>query len=103
MDAFSEEKLEVKSEINKPEYIQLIPNDTPPPDLRPQFLMDDEFDYFGRNVALQLRTLPLPVALETQEMLLSVLKKQRLKVLNGISSSTCPDPLSKYEHSVNID
>ncbi|KAJ8736604.1 hypothetical protein PYW08_007260 [Mythimna loreyi] len=54
-----------------------------PSDLQPSLApFEDEFDHFGKNVAEQLRNLPLLVALETQEMLLTVLKKQRLKVLN---------------------
>ncbi|KAM3959004.1 uncharacterized protein ACR2FA_004971 [Aphomia sociella] len=52
----------------------------------------DEFDTFGKNIAQQLRTLPLPVALETQEMLLAVVRKQRLRALSYYNTI---DPLDK--------
>lgn len=42
---------------------------------------NDEFDSFGNVVAKQLRTLPLEVALESEEIILAVLRKQRMKVL----------------------
>ncbi|GBP34895.1 hypothetical protein EVAR_26484_1 [Eumeta japonica] len=44
---------------------------------------ENEFDLFGRIVSLQLQSLPLDVALETQELLMSVLRKQRVKVLRS--------------------
>ncbi|XP_026731468.1 uncharacterized protein LOC113496445 [Trichoplusia ni] len=58
-----------------------------------EIFVDDEFASFAKNVAQQLRNLPLPVALETQEKLLSVLRDQRIKFLIG--STRCLDPLDK--------
>ncbi|KAJ8735308.1 hypothetical protein PYW07_006928 [Mythimna separata] len=77
-----EEPPDVKPKLELLQENGLVLHDTPP-DLQPrQLAFEDEFDHFGKNVAEQLRTLPLLVALETQEMLLTVLKKQRLKVLS---------------------
>ncbi|XP_073957086.1 uncharacterized protein [Choristoneura fumiferana] len=50
----------------------------------------DEFDIFARNMAQQLRALPIDIALETQEIMWSVIFKQRLKVVNDVG-----DPLEK--------
>ncbi|CAD0194587.1 unnamed protein product [Chrysodeixis includens] len=58
-----------------------------------EVFVDDEFTSFGKNVAQQLRNLPLPVALETQEKLLSVLRDQRIKFLIGSTRNL--DPLDK--------
>lgn len=43
---------------------------------------DDEFDLFGKSVALQLRNMPLNRAVICQEKLLSVLREERLRQLN---------------------
>uniref|UniRef100_A0A2A4J0Q0 Regulatory protein zeste n=1 Tax=Heliothis virescens TaxID=7102 RepID=A0A2A4J0Q0_HELVI len=72
--------------------LETFENNTSPDLQLPRVTFDDQFDYFGKNVAEQLRTLPLGVALETQQMLLAILKKQRLKVLNENFSS---DPLCR--------
>lgn len=42
---------------------------------------ENEFDVFGHNVSLQLQKLPLQYALETQELIMKLLKEQRLKYL----------------------
>lgn len=42
---------------------------------------ENEFDVFGQNVSLQLQKLPLEYALETQELIMKVLKEQRIKSL----------------------
>lgn len=44
-------------------------------------LGDDEFDLFGRTIAQQLRQLPLEVALETEEVILATIRRQRIKLL----------------------
>lgn len=49
----------------------------------PKLVEEDEFDAFGRNVALQLKSLPLIYALESQEIIQRVLKEQRIQVLQG--------------------
>ncbi|CAG9796939.1 unnamed protein product [Diatraea saccharalis] len=71
---------------NNVTFIKLLDSDSPLLETRQPTLQtvsdSDEFDTFGRNIAQQLRTLPIPVALETQEILLSVLRKQRLKFLH---------------------
>ncbi|XP_048489234.1 uncharacterized protein LOC105393017 isoform X1 [Plutella xylostella] len=41
---------------------------------------EDEFDTFGRHIAQQLRSLPLGVALKTQELLLFTVRRERLKL-----------------------
>ncbi|KAL0821609.1 hypothetical protein ABMA28_005059 [Loxostege sticticalis] len=41
---------------------------------------NDEFDLFGQTIAEQLRQLPLGIALETEEMLLATVRKQRMRV-----------------------
>lgn len=46
----------------------------------------DEFHLFGQTVAEQLRQLPLETALETEEMVLAVIRKQRVKLANRSSS-----------------
>lgn len=53
----------------------------------------DEFDLFGKIIAQQLRLLPLETALETKEMLLAVVRKQRVKIANAQSLpiETSPD------------
>ncbi|XP_030033960.2 uncharacterized protein LOC115450119 [Manduca sexta] len=64
------------------------------PPLGSEFVIEydnDDFDAFGKHIAEQLRTMPHPVALETQEMLLSILRKQKL--LNSICNTI--DPLEK--------
>lgn len=85
------------AQTHNPSYIKLRKSESPAPEI-PQVLSShnecgDEFDTFGKNIAQQLRALPLPLALETQEMLLSVIRKQRLSVLNNTQNST--DPLDK--------
>lgn len=42
----------------------------------------DEFHLFGLTVAEQLRQLPLETALVTEEMILAVIRKQRIKTAN---------------------
>ncbi|XP_026321010.1 uncharacterized protein LOC113231061 isoform X2 [Hyposmocoma kahamanoa] len=49
----------------------------------PKVIEEDEFDAFGRNVALQLKSLPLIYALESQEIIQRVLKEQRIQALQG--------------------
>ncbi|XP_013196381.1 uncharacterized protein LOC106139472 isoform X2 [Amyelois transitella] len=49
---------------------------------------EDEFDVFGRNVALQLKKLPLIYALESQELIQRVLKEQRIKAIKKKSSKS---------------
>lgn len=44
-------------------------------------LGDDEFDLFGRTIAQQLRQLSLEVALETEEVILATIRRQRIKLL----------------------
>ncbi|CAF4882880.1 unnamed protein product [Pieris macdunnoughi] len=48
---------------------------------------NDEFDLFGQTIAEQLRQLPLEIALETEEMLLSTVRKQRIKLAKKQTSS----------------
>lgn len=43
---------------------------------------DDEFDLFGKSIALQLRNMPLERALVCQETLQAVMKQERLYQLN---------------------
>ncbi|XP_049882849.1 uncharacterized protein LOC126378491 [Pectinophora gossypiella] len=45
----------------------------------------DEFDVFGQNVSLQLKQLPLEYALESQEMIMRMLKEQRVKCMRHCS------------------
>ncbi|XP_047523546.1 uncharacterized protein LOC125061949 isoform X1 [Pieris napi] len=47
----------------------------------------DEFDLFGQTIAEQLRQLPLEIALETEEMLLSTVRKQRIKLAKKQTSN----------------
>lgn len=65
--------------------------------LHPYLTRGDEFDTFGKNMAQQLRCMPLELALETQEMLIAVLRKQRLKLITqNVSQSkdiNTSDPL----------
>lgn len=42
----------------------------------------DEFDLFGQTVAEKLRQLPLEMALETEEMILSTIRMQRVSLLS---------------------
>ncbi|KAL4714254.1 hypothetical protein ACJJTC_009606 [Scirpophaga incertulas] len=51
---------------------------------------NDEFDLFGQTIAQQLRQLPLVIALETEETILSVIRRQRTRVLTQSSSSRNP-------------
>ncbi|CAG4934562.1 unnamed protein product [Colias eurytheme] len=48
---------------------------------------DDEFDLFARTIAQQLRQLPLEAALETEELILSIIRRQRIK-LSSTPAST---------------
>lgn len=60
------------------------------------FVDGDEFDTFGKNIAQQLRFMPLELALETQEMLLAILRRQRLKATTQYDNNnpdTNKDPL----------
>lgn len=43
---------------------------------------ESEFDAFGRNVVLQLKALPLKEALEAEELILGILRRQRVRVLD---------------------
>ncbi|CAF4837798.1 unnamed protein product [Pieris macdunnoughi] len=47
----------------------------------------DEFDLFGQTIAEQLRQLPLEMALETEEMILSTVRKQRIKLAKQQTST----------------
>ncbi|KAL4703630.1 hypothetical protein ACJJTC_007657 [Scirpophaga incertulas] len=51
---------------------------------------NDEFDLFGQTIAQQLRQLPLVIALETEETILSVIRRQRTRVLTQSSSPRNP-------------
>lgn len=53
----------------------------------PKVIEEDEFDAFGRNVALQLKSLPLIHALESQEIIQRILKEQRIQALHGQSQT----------------
>lgn len=46
-------------------------------DISPKY-RDDEFDAFGRNIALQLKTLPLDIALQMQIKMQTMLAEVRL-------------------------
>ncbi|XP_045529961.1 uncharacterized protein LOC123717799 [Pieris brassicae] len=48
---------------------------------------NDEFDLFGQTIAEQLRQLPLEMALETEEMLLSTVRRQRIKLAKQQTST----------------
>lgn len=48
---------------------------------------NDEFDLFGQTIAQQLRQLPLEIALETEEMILSTVRKQRIKLAKQRTST----------------
>ncbi|XP_059058409.1 uncharacterized protein LOC131851864 [Achroia grisella] len=83
--------------VQSQSYIKLrrsqSPTSTTPQVVSSHNEWSDEFDTFGKNIAQQLRTLPLPLALHTQEMLLAVIRKQRLRMLNNTQNSV--DPLDK--------
>ncbi|KAM3961432.1 uncharacterized protein ACR2FA_004546 [Aphomia sociella] len=49
---------------------------------------NDEFDLFGQTIAQQLRQLPLGTALETEEMILSIIRRQRIRILSSSSTSS---------------
>ncbi|RVE50665.1 hypothetical protein evm_004697 [Chilo suppressalis] len=91
-DTIEHSWLSTERPANNRTFIKLLDSDSPLLETQVQTVQTDsagdEFDTFGKNIAQQLRTLPIPEALETQEMLLSVLRTQRLKVLKKLSSFT---------------
>ncbi|XP_037874533.2 uncharacterized protein LOC119628408 isoform X2 [Bombyx mori] len=52
-----------------------------------QHFSNDEFDLFGQTIAEQLRQLPLEIALKTEEMILSTVRKQRIKLAKQQTST----------------
>lgn len=52
-----------------------------------QHFSNDEFDLFGQTIAQQLRQLPLEIALKTEEMILSTVRKQRIKLAKQQTST----------------
>ncbi|XP_041974617.1 uncharacterized protein LOC121729943 isoform X2 [Aricia agestis] len=56
---------------------------------------NDEFGLFGQTVAEQLRQLPLEVALETEEMILSTIRSQRIKILASTTSQIGNFPMKQ--------
>lgn len=64
---------------------------------------EDEFDSFGKNVASQLRQLPISRALLTQQKIMSVLTIERILHIqesqNPSSASSCSTPLSEAAFS----
>lgn len=47
----------------------------------------DEFHLFGQTVAEQLRQLPLETALETEEMILAIIRKRRVEIANRLNET----------------
>lgn len=78
-----------------PQNVQPSRNSLTPPTFENQSDVDDEFGTFSYNVAQQLRSLPIAVALETQEEILSMVRRKRLKVLSECHDSYV-DPLDKH-------
>ncbi|CAH1954629.1 unnamed protein product [Acanthoscelides obtectus] len=68
---------------------------------------NDEFALFGQTVAQQLRQLPLEIALETEEIILSTIRRQRISSLKQQSlsqrNSSPPRPKSTASASSAIN
>lgn len=58
---------------------------------------DDEFDYFGKSIAVQLRKMPLARALVCQQKLQAVLTEERLFQLTSHLSSHNPSQRSSVD------
>lgn len=64
--------------------------------------IEDEFYYFGKNIASQLRELPLLDALDVQSDILNLIKMKRQTILRSPKQTNCSSNESLSEYYIEI-
>lgn len=64
--------------------------------------IEDEFYYFGKNIASQLRELPLLDALDVQSDILNLIKMKRQTILRSPKQTNCSSKESLSEYYIEL-